>query len=92
MSYPAFAGYSFSERNVPSRGVSGDFYTLTVRAGGDECVLIVGDVSGKGFAAALVTSSVEALSAVMIEAGYPPHEICTKLSHQLLRERFPRDS
>ena len=86
---PSFEGYSFLSRNVPSRGVSGDFYTLTVRAGGDECVLIVGDVSGKGFAAALVTASVEALSAVMIEAGYPPHEICTKLSHQLFERTLP---
>jgi serine phosphatase RsbU (regulator of sigma subunit) len=86
---PNFGGYSFLSHNIPSRGVSGDFYTLTVRAGGDECVLIMGDVSGKGFAAALVTASVEALSAVMIEAGYPPHEICTKLSHQLFERTLP---
>ena len=86
---PSFAGYSFLSRNVPSRGVSGDFYTLTLRAAGEECLLFMGDVSGKGFSAALVTASVEALSAAMIEAGYPPHEICSKLSHQLFDRTLP---
>jgi serine phosphatase RsbU (regulator of sigma subunit) len=89
---PSFEGYSFFGRNIPSRVVSGDFFRATLRGGGEECVLITGDVSGKGFSAALLTVSVEALSAVMIEAGDPPHVICSKLSSQLFdrtsRNRF----
>jgi serine phosphatase RsbU (regulator of sigma subunit) len=86
---PAFEGYSFFGRNIPSRGVSGDFYALTLRKEGEECLLVLGDVSGKGFAAALVTASVEALSAVMIEAGDAPDRICSKLSHQLFERTLP---
>jgi serine phosphatase RsbU (regulator of sigma subunit) len=86
---PSFAGYSFLTRNLPSRGVSGDLYALSLRRGGDECVLILGDVSGKGFAAALVTASVEAFSTVMVEAGYAPDEICTRLSRQLFERTLP---
>jgi serine phosphatase RsbU (regulator of sigma subunit) len=86
---PSFQGYSFESRNLPSRGVSGDFYGLTLRAAGDECVLFMGDVSGKGFSAALLTASVEALAAAMIEAGDGPAEMCTKLSRQLFHRTLP---
>jgi serine phosphatase RsbU (regulator of sigma subunit) len=79
----ALEGYSFEARNIPSRGVSGDFYSVTPRGDGEECVLIIADVSGKGFPAALLTFSVEALSAVMIEAGDAPADLCSKLSRQL---------
>jgi sigma-B regulation protein RsbU (phosphoserine phosphatase) len=85
---PVVDGYELYSRNIPSRGVSGDFYSLTFRREQQECVVFMGDVSGKGFPAAMVASSLEALSAVMIEAGDAPADICTKLSRQLF-DRTP---
>ncbi|HEY0783740.1 MAG TPA: SpoIIE family protein phosphatase [Thermoanaerobaculia bacterium] len=84
---PAVPGYEIYGENLPSQGISGDYYQVLLRQGG-ECVLIVVDVSGKGIAASLLTASLEALSAGPIEDGLPPGEIFTKLS-QLLHRRTP---
>ncbi len=49
---------------------------------------MLADVSGKGMAASLLTASLEALSAPLIESGAEPVEICTQVS-RLLFERTP---
>ncbi|MCP3963322.1 MAG: SpoIIE family protein phosphatase [bacterium] len=85
---PEIPGYALHAGNIPSRGVSGDYYQVLLRDGDRECVLMVGDVSGKGIAASLLTFSLEALSAVPIEDGLPPEEICARLS-RLLFSRTP---
>ncbi len=81
-------GYDVHGGNIPSRGVSGDFYKLTARKGGAEFVFFVADVSGKGIAAALLTASLEALVSVPIEGGEPVAAICDLVSG-LLFERTP---
>ncbi|MEM7584874.1 MAG: SpoIIE family protein phosphatase [Acidobacteriota bacterium] len=88
---PEVAGYGLHAGNIPSRGVSGDYYQVLERTGGSgntEIVLMVADVSGKGIAASLLTASLEALSAVPIEDGLPPEQICERLS-SLLYHRTP---
>lgn len=85
---PAVAGYELHAGNLPSRGVSGDYYEVVERAGGDEVVLMVADVSGKGMAASLLTASLEALATVPIAEGLPPEEVCTRIS-RLLYDRTP---
>ncbi len=85
---PDISGYQLDADNIPSRGVSGDYYQVLERSQGKECVLIVADVSGKGIAASLLTASLEALSAVPIEDGLPPEAICERLS-RLLYSRTP---
>lgn len=85
---PDLAGYDLYAGNLPSRGVSGDYYEVFERLGGRECVLMVADVSGKGIAASLLTASLAALSAGPLEDGRPPAEVFTRLS-RLLHQRTP---
>jgi phosphoserine phosphatase RsbU/P len=86
---PDIPGYEIQGANVPSRGVSGDYYEVIERLDGKECVLLIADVSGKGVAASLLTASLEALAATPIEEGQPPDEIFTRLSRQLFRRTPP---
>ena len=88
---PEPEGWSIHGGNLPSRGVSGDFYEVVERAGADgqpEIVLLIADVSGKGMAASLLTASLEALLAPHVEAGLPPDEVAARAS-QLLYRRTP---
>lgn len=87
-SLPEVAGYQIHAGNVPSRGVSGDFYKVVERNGGREVILLLADVSGKGIAAALLTGSLEALTAGAIATGASPEEVCATTS-RLLFERTP---
>ena len=86
---PEIGGYELHGGTVPSRGVSGDYYQVVVRRSGEECVLLVADVAGKGMAASLLTASLEALAAGPIEDGLPPDQICDRLSRQLYRRTPP---
>ncbi len=86
---PDVPGWELYGGNIPSRGVSGDYYEVVERDGGRECVLMVADVAGKGMAASLLTVSLQALSSGPIEDGLPPDEICARLSRQLYRRTPP---
>ncbi len=85
-SLPDIDGYELWGRNLPSRGVSGDFYEIVARDG-DYFLLIV-DVSGKGIAASLLTASFEALAAGPIEEGRSPGQVTAGVSKRLF-ERTP---
>jgi serine phosphatase RsbU (regulator of sigma subunit) len=87
-SLPRIPGYQVAASNEPSRGVSGDYYQVLSRLEGREFVFMVADVSGKGIGAALLTASLEALSAAPIEDGQSAHVIQEKLS-RLLERRTP---
>jgi sigma-B regulation protein RsbU (phosphoserine phosphatase) len=86
---PETRGWELHGGNVPSRGVSGDYYEVVERADGREVVLMIADVSGKGMAASLLTASLQALSTGPIEDGLPPEEICARLSRLLYRRTPP---
>lgn len=87
-SIPQPDGYVIHGGNIPSRGVSGDFYKVVERAAGRECAVLLADVSGKGVAASLLTASLEALSAAPIEEGVKPDIVFSNLS-RLLFARTP---
>ncbi len=87
---PEIPGYRLYGNNIPSQGVSGDYFEALTRLDGKECVLLIADVSGKGMSASLLTATMEALSAGPIEDGLPPHDICLKLSRMLFK-RTPAD-
>ncbi len=86
---PKVDGYEIYGGNVPSRGVSGDYYTVVERKDGGEYVLMVVDVSGKGMAASLLTFSVEALAAGPIDNGQPAEEVCSRICRRLYRRTLP---
>lgn len=55
---PSPPGYRLAAATLPARNVGGDFYAA--RTVGDRLALVLGDVSGKGMAAGLIASSVQA--------------------------------
>ena len=86
---PTIPGYALFASNLPSQGVSGDFYQVLTREKDYKLILLVADVSGKGMSASLLTASLEALAAGPIEDGHPPDEICARLSTMLLQRTPP---
>jgi phosphoserine phosphatase RsbU/P len=85
---PEIPGYEVHGGNLPSRGVSGDYYEVLRRKEGAEAVLWIVDVCGKGMSAALLTASLEALAAGLLEEGLEPDEIFRRVS-RLLYHRTP---
>ncbi len=88
-SLPEVPGYLLHAGNLPSRGVSGDYYELLTRREGAELAAVIADVSGKGIAASLLTATIEALAAEPIESGDSPSEICTSVATRLHRRTPP---
>ncbi len=85
---PEVPGWDIAAGNMPSRGVSGDFFKVEMRHDDSEVVLMLSDVSGKGIAASLLTASLEALSAGPIHDGVAVEDVFRSVSH-LLFERTP---
>jgi serine phosphatase RsbU (regulator of sigma subunit) len=86
---PEPQGWEIHAGNVPSRGVSGDYYQVIEREDSGELVIMIADVSGKGMAASLLTASLEALAAGPIEIGDTPAQICNKVSRRLFKRTPP---
>jgi len=86
---PAVAGYELLAGNVPSRGVSGDLYTVDLQPESGIVTCLVCDVSGKGMAASLLGASLEALAVGPIEEGLPPEGICVRVSRRLFARTPP---
>ena len=59
---PALSGFDVAAMNRPAQQVGGDYYdVLTLREDGiDACLFCVADVSGKGLAASLLMSTIQA--------------------------------
>ena len=86
---PEIPSLSLYAQNLPSLGVSGDYYQVMQRENDTECVLLLADVSGKGVPASLLTTSLEALTAAPIDEGRAPDEIFSRVSRQLWRRTPP---
>ncbi len=86
---PTVPGYELYGANLPSQGVSGDYFEVTERRAGVECALLIADVSGKGIAASLLTAYLEALTAPAIESGLAPEQIFLQVSTRLFRRTPP---
>lgn len=69
--------------NIPSRGVSGDYYQVVERRDTDDLAVIIADVSGKGIAASLLTGYVDALFLAYLGEGHPPEEIFNRVSPRM---------
>jgi serine phosphatase RsbU (regulator of sigma subunit) len=86
---PDIPGYTVIASNDASRAVSGDFYEFQGRDEGDEQVIVIADVSGKGMAASLLAASFDALLMGPIEVGQPTDIICAKVSRRLFMKTPP---
>jgi serine phosphatase RsbU (regulator of sigma subunit) len=57
---PAFEGLDFAGVCIPARAVGGDYYDF-LNLGGSRLGLVIGDISGKGIAAALLMANLQAI-------------------------------
>jgi hypothetical protein len=81
----ATTGFRWAARMVPAGRVGGDFYDFLPQ--GDGTVLaVVGDVSGKGIAAALILSSLKTLFRTVARETSDPAAIAARLSAALYEE------
>ncbi|HEV2117061.1 MAG TPA: SpoIIE family protein phosphatase [Terriglobales bacterium] len=74
-----FADWQISYHYQPAGLVSGD-YCDVVDSGGRGLYFMLGDVSGKGIAAAMLMSNLHALFRALISAGLPLAELVTQAS------------
>lgn len=87
---PRVTGYELFGGNVPSRVVSGDYYQVALRRGGDEVVLGLADVCGKGMGASLIAATLEAVWSLTIADGGSPAQVFAR-ANQFLYQRTPPD-
>ena len=80
---PQIAGLEVHGGNIPSRGVSGDYYQVVERPDTKEVALIIADVSGKGIGAALLTAYVDALVNAYLGENLEPAAIFNRISPQM---------
>ena len=88
-SLPDIPGYAVFAANDASRAVSGDFYEFQRRDEGDEQIIVIADVSGKGIGASLLAASFDALLMGPIEVNYPTDVICARVSRRLFAKTPP---
>lgn len=82
-SLPDLPGYTMAARTLPARAVGGDFYDATLVEG--RLAFVLGDVSGKGMAAGLIASSVQARwQAAMGQRDLTAVEMMTALNRDIL--------
>jgi len=80
---PEVAGLEIHGGNIPSRGVSGDYYQVVERPDTSEVALIIADVSGKGIGASLLTGYVDALVNAYLGENLEPADIFNRVSPQM---------
>ncbi|HWB35467.1 MAG TPA: PP2C family protein-serine/threonine phosphatase, partial [Rugosimonospora sp.] len=83
---PEIPGLGFGAEYVPTAGnaeMGGDFYDVVARPDGGWLV-VVGDVSGKGVPAAIVTGVVRDVVRVLARDGRPPEGILHRLNETLV--------
>src|SRR5262249_57806367 len=86
-SSPYIPGFVVSGRSVPARAVGGDWYDFIPFPDG-RWGIVLGDVSGKGTAAALLMSATRGMLRSLAEACCTPGEVLTRLN-ELLVDDFP---
>ena len=80
---PQVSGLEVHGGNIPSRGVSGDYYQVVERPETNEVAVIIADVSGKGIGASLLTFYVDALVNAYLGENLEPAEIFNRVSPQM---------
>ncbi|MCK4606118.1 MAG: SpoIIE family protein phosphatase [candidate division Zixibacteria bacterium] len=85
---PDIPGYDLAGRNVPSFQVGGDYYDFIDIVKGQTGIAI-GDVSGKGIAAALIMASFRASLIAEIRNNYSIRAICHKVNNLLCESVRP---
>lgn len=89
ISLPKIPGYDLAGKNIPSREVGGDYYDC-FNLGNDKFALVIADVAGKGIAAALLVSTLNAALNSYLQFDIPLTEISDRLN-KLIYNSSPSD-
>ena len=81
---PAYEGYEIAGFNLPCRKVGGDYYDFVPYRDG-RLALVVGDVSGKGLAASLMMSSLQARVHMLTESSPDPASALSILNRNVAK-------
>ncbi|MFZ2636951.1 MAG: SpoIIE family protein phosphatase [Rectinemataceae bacterium] len=79
---PALTGFEFSSAAIPARYISGDFYDFAMPAP-SLCDIVIADVSGKGIAAALMTTAARTIFRSTVAADKSPARILERMNDAL---------
>ncbi|MFN0107857.1 MAG: SpoIIE family protein phosphatase [Blastocatellia bacterium] len=74
--------FEVAAHNIPSRYVGGDFYDL-IPLKDNRFVFVLGDVSGKGVAAALLAAMAQGALQVQFASGFPLTDVITSVNKVL---------
>ncbi len=80
-----WAGFSAVGFSDAALTVGGDYYDFIITPQGG-CLVVIGDVSGKGISAALYAAKVQTLLQVCARESQDPRELMVRLNEHLLRE------
>jgi serine phosphatase RsbU (regulator of sigma subunit) len=81
---PTYEGYEIAGFNLPCRRVGGDYYDFVPYRDG-RLALVVGDVSGKGLAASLMMSSLQARVHMLAESSPEPASALSTLNRNVAK-------
>ncbi|HSP06291.1 MAG TPA: SpoIIE family protein phosphatase, partial [Acidobacteriota bacterium] len=80
----AYGVFEACAENLPSRGISGDYYDL-IALPDDRFAVVIADISGKGIPAAILTSLVQGALFVEVSRGGSLVNCMQSLNHFLVR-------
>lgn len=74
--------YEFAGLYLPYKGIGGDYYDV-IHINKDEFVFCIGDISGKGVAAALVMANLQAYLNATLGLGFSKEKLIEKLNQKI---------
>jgi serine phosphatase RsbU (regulator of sigma subunit) len=87
---PMISGYQLSASTIPSRYVGGDFYDFEL-VDGDNLVVVVADVSGKGIPASLLMATLHAAVNSNEDARKKPAAMLRRINRLLYHRTSPEE-
>lgn len=87
-SLPTLPGFALAAACRPAGTLAGDYYDVLPR-GDDGALICIGDVSGKGAAAALVMSNLQATVKAYAPENLSPVELCSRVNRILCENCEP---
>lgn len=83
---PPAPGYAIESIYRPAAQVGGDFFQV-ISLGGDQTLVVVGDVSGKGLSAAMIVSMLIGMLHTISRISPDPAQILAELNSRLLESK-----
>ena len=85
---PSYEGIELAGMNVPATHVGGDYYDF-IPMDSNRCALVIGDISGKGEAAALLMATLRAALRAQVENKHPVEETIFLVNNMLVKDTPP---